>query len=84
MPSTDESIVALLVEGCGIRGISRLMKISSTTVIVRIKAMGKAKVFNRQIPIGKEYEVDEMRTYIFAARSDYTGSPTLSKEVQDA
>jgi insertion element IS1 protein InsB len=51
-------------EGCGIRSIGRILKISCTTVINRIKSVAKSTV--RPFPIlqGKEYEVDEMRTYI--------------------
>jgi insertion element IS1 protein InsB len=57
--------VGILVrEGCGIRSIGRILKISCTTVINRIKNIAKSTI--RPFPIlqGKEYEVDEMRTYI--------------------
>jgi insertion element IS1 protein InsB len=57
--------VGILVrEGCGIRSIGRILKISCTTVINRIKYIAKSII--RPLPIiqGKEYEVDEMRTYI--------------------
>lgn len=61
---TNENIVVLKKESCGVRSISRILKISMTTVISRIKKI--AKVTTRPFPIvhGKEYEVDEMRTYI--------------------
>jgi insertion element IS1 protein InsB len=57
-------VATLVREGCGIRSIGRILKISCTTVIGRIKSIAKSTV--RLFPIlqGKEYEVDEMRTYI--------------------
>jgi len=57
-------ISTLVREGCGIRSIGRILKISCTTVISQIKRTVRSTI--RQFPIlqGKEYEVDEMRTYI--------------------
>lgn len=62
--STHESIIILNNESCGVRSISRILKISMTTVIKKTKQIAKAIV--RPFPIlqGKEYEVDEMQTYI--------------------
>lgn len=61
--NTDRWIIHLNRECCGIRSISRLLKISKTTVISRIKKLAdgirKPLVFK-----GKSYEVDELRTYI--------------------
>lgn len=50
-------------EGCGIRGIGRVLAISPTTVIARIKriAAGLGPGF---IPKGRDYEVDELVTCI--------------------
>lgn len=59
----NSQIIALLKEGCGIRSIGRLLKISATTVIRRIKGISKA-IKSPIIKMYKEYEVDEMRTYI--------------------
>jgi IS1 family transposase len=54
----------LTKESCGIRSIARILNISTTTVARKIKSI--AKQITRPFPIlqGKEYEVDEMRTYI--------------------
>jgi insertion element IS1 protein InsB len=57
-------ISSLIKESCGVRSISRLLGISPTTVIARIKAVGKSLIRPHPILKGKEYEIDEMRTYI--------------------
>ena len=62
--STDKSIVQLLIEGVGIRGIARVLRISITTVINRIKRI--AKLINKPYHAVKNgvYEIDELWTYI--------------------
>lgn len=61
---TSGLIVTLTKEGCGIRSIARLLQISAVTVIRRIRVI--SKTISRRFPIlkGKEYELDEMRTFI--------------------
>ncbi len=57
-------IISLLKEGCGIRGISRVLKISKNTVLSRmlkISAQIKAPYFNK---FGCKFEIDEMWTFI--------------------
>ncbi len=60
----DQQIIGLKKESCGMRSISRILKISLVTVIKRIKSI--ARRISRPFAIlkGKEYEVDEMRTFI--------------------
>ena len=56
-------ITELNRECCGVSSISRLLRISKTTVIKRMKKLG----FKTQRPLiikGKTYEVDELKTYI--------------------
>ena len=62
--SINKSIVQLLIEGVGIRGIARVLKISTTTVITRIKRIAKA--INKPLGLVKNgiYEIDELWTYI--------------------
>lgn len=55
-------ITALLKEGCGIRSISRLLKICTNTVLTRILAAAK-RIDKPVIFLNKEYEIDELRTY---------------------
>lgn len=52
---TDQIIVTLCKESCGIRSIARILKISITTVIKRVKQI--ASKIQRPFPIlqGKEY-----------------------------
>ncbi|MFM7852860.1 MAG: IS1 family transposase, partial [Flammeovirgaceae bacterium] len=67
---TDKNIVRLLVEGMGIRGISRVTNISPTTVISRIKRIAKALNKTYHYVKGKTYEVDELWTYIGSKQND--------------
>jgi insertion element IS1 protein InsB len=61
---TNRWVASLTKESCGVRSIARLLMISISTVSRKIKKIGKSVA--RPFPIfrGKEYEVDEMRTYI--------------------
>lgn len=60
---TNQNIVALTKEGCGIRSIARILNISPTTVIKRILNISKS-ITKPAILLGKEYEMDEMITFI--------------------
>ena len=50
-------------EGCGIRSIARIMRISPTTVIARIKKIA-SRLGPAPIILGRNYEVDELATYV--------------------
>lgn len=56
-------IIQLNRETCGIRSISRLLKISKTTVISRIKKLAEG-IRKPLIFMGRSYEVDELKTCI--------------------
>ena len=58
----NQNIVALTKEGVGILGSARLLAISPTTLLKRIKEIA-AKITPPAISIGKTYEIDEMRTF---------------------
>ena len=58
----NQNIVALTKEGVGILGSARLLAISPTTLLKRIKEIA-AKITPLAISIGKTYEIDEMRTF---------------------
>lgn len=60
----DKQIITLTKESCGIRSIGRILNISPSTVIRRIKKI--ASKLERPYPIlkGKIYEVDELFTYL--------------------
>jgi len=61
-PQINNRISTLTCEGCGIRSISSVLKISMTTVLSKIRTIA-SKIRKPLIAIGKEYEVDEIRTY---------------------
>ncbi|MFN7494836.1 MAG: IS1 family transposase [Cyclobacteriaceae bacterium] len=80
---TDQYIVTLCKESCGIRSIARILKISVTTVIKRLKQI--ASKIQRPFPIlqGKEYEVDEVRTYIGNKQRLYWIVYALRRDTKD-
>ncbi|OYU66894.1 MAG: transposase [Cytophagaceae bacterium BCCC1] len=59
----NQNIIALTKEGVGILGTARLLSISPTTLLKRIKQIA-SKITQPAISIGKTYEIDEMRTFI--------------------
>jgi len=62
-PNTNQQIILFTKEGLGIRSTARVLKISVTTLIKRIVSIAQG-ISQPPIPLGKSYEVDEMRTYI--------------------
>lgn len=61
--STNKNIVILLKESCGIRSISRILNISTTTITKRILQISST-IRNPPISLCKSYEVDEMMTFV--------------------
>ena len=62
-PLLNQKIIALTKEGVGIRGTARLLGISPTTLITRIKKIA-SEIKEPLLVNGKTYEVDELRTFI--------------------
>ena len=62
-PKLNQNIIALTKEGVGIRGTARLLGISPTTLISRIKKIA-AEIKEPTLSKGKTYEVDELRTFV--------------------
>jgi IS1 family transposase len=62
-PGVDGRITTYVREGCGIRSIARIIGISATTVVTRIKRIA-ARLGPAIIPKGRVYEVDELATYV--------------------
>lgn len=60
---SDQIIIQLLKEGCGIRSTSRILNISATTVITRILKIAST-IEKPPIPFGKKYQIDELITFI--------------------
>lgn len=61
--SLNNNIIALTKEGVGIRGTARLLGISPTTLISRMKKIA-AEIKEPLLVKGKTYEVDELRTFV--------------------
>ena len=62
-PNTNDNIIALIKEGVGLLSTARLLKISPTTLISRIKKIAK-EIKEPPLVKGKTYEVDEIRTFV--------------------
>ena len=72
-------ITILLKEGCGIRSISRILKISTNTVQNRILRTSK-QLQKPVICFGNSYEVDELCTFIGNKFNRYWVAYALRKE----
>src|SRR5690606_30190358 len=59
----DSWIIKYLKEGMGIRSISRILEISTNTVTSRIITIANS-IKHPLIAKGKDYEFDELRTFI--------------------
>ena len=62
-PGVDGRITTYVREGGGIRSIARIIGISASTVVARIKSIA-ARLGLGIIPEGRVYEVDELSTYV--------------------
>ena len=62
--STNNLIKSLLREGCGVRGISRVMKISCGTVLSRMLKIAKTIKPLSFYRLGCKFEVDELWSFI--------------------
>ena len=61
----------LVVEGVGIRGISRVLKIATGTVLSHIKNIARGIIKPPIILNNEELQVDELRTYIGRKKNEY-------------
>ncbi|RZJ49780.1 MAG: IS1 family transposase [Flavobacterium sp.] len=60
---TNNKIINLTKEGCGVRSIARLLKIGTNTVLRRIRYIAK-QIKKPNLCFCKEYELDELCTYV--------------------
>ena len=56
-------ICRLLKEGCGIRSISRLLRVAAATVMKRIRTIA-ANIKKPPVVFGQRYQLDEIRTFV--------------------
>lgn len=61
---TNRFIKKLLKEGCGVRGIARILNISKDTVLSRMLKISKEIRIPHFNKLGCKFEIDEMWTYI--------------------
>jgi IS1 family transposase/transposase-like protein len=64
-PLLNRQLVKLIKRGCGIRDISFIKDISSTTVLSRIRSIAHKIVPPSSFPLYGHYEMDEMHTYVW-------------------
>lgn len=62
-PNLNQQIILLTKEGLGVRSTARVLKISTTTLLKRIISIAQ-NIKPPMISLRKEYEVDELCTYI--------------------
>ena len=61
---SSDQIAHLIKEGCGIRSIGRILKISNSTVIRRTLEIAKKLKKKSLISFGQTYQVDELFTFV--------------------
>jgi insertion element IS1 protein InsB len=77
--TTNETIKSLVCESVGIRGISRVLKIATNTVLERIKRISDS-ISQPPIPQDRpSFEVDELWTYIGRKENEYWLAYALDK-----
>ncbi len=80
---TDKEICECTKEGCGIRSTARLLTISPTTVIKRIKKLSVKVIKPIFIVKGKNYEMDELRTYIKKKTNRYWIAYAIRRDTKE-
>lgn len=80
--STNSNIIALLKEGCGTRGISRILGISPTTITKRIVLIASS-IQKPPIRFRREYEVDELMTFIGSKERRVCIAYALDRETRE-
>ncbi len=78
----DQYLQKILIESCGIRSIARILTISLTTVLKRIRSIA-CKIKKPPIIQNKEYELDEICTYIKKKTRKYWIVYALRKDTKE-
>ena len=77
---TDDWISKLVSEGVGVRGISRLLNISVSTVISRVVRIGRKITKPAISQDQRSFEVDELWTYIGKKSNEFWVAYAYNKE----
>ena len=67
---TNRNIVRLLIEGMGIRSMARVLRISMSTIIDRIKCIAKSLKKSYSFVKNRVYEIDELWTFIGSKQNE--------------
>lgn len=81
--TTNNLIISLLKEGCGIRSISRILNVSNKTVLsimLKISKQIKIPYFNK---FGCKFEVDEMWSFIGSKKNITWITYALERETKN-
>jgi insertion element IS1 protein InsB len=78
--STDDAICQLICEGVSVRGAARVLNIAVGTVLSRIRLIGKRIRKPAIVLDQREFEVDELRTFIGRKGNEYWLAYALNKE----
>ncbi|MEC3880219.1 IS1 family transposase [Parapedobacter sp. 10938] len=78
----NHQIKTLLVEGCGMRSIARILHIAVSTVLRRIINLA-ASISKPILSYHKEYEMDEMCTYIQKKNRQYWIAYAIRKDTKE-
>ena len=80
--NTNNLIVQFIKEGLGIRSISRILKISTTTLLKRITKISHT-VMRPIIALNKQYELDELRFFIRKKKNTLWLVYAIDKETKE-
>jgi IS1 family transposase len=76
-------VAGMVKEGCGIRSMARLLKISTNTIIKRIKQI--AKGVSKPLIVMKQeaIEVDEIKTFVGRKQNEYWVAYALNRKTHN-
>jgi IS1 family transposase len=76
---TNAFIIQYIKEGCGIRSIARLLNISTTTLLSRIKNIAK-EIKLPTLSLHKSYQIDELCTFVKSKQNKFWITCALEEE----
>lgn len=80
---TDIRIVVLVKEGCGIRSIARILHISPTTLLSRIRTIANRLSRKTSLVFGANYQVDELFSYVGVKSNRICIAYSINQETGD-
>lgn len=77
-------IICLVKEGCGIRSSSRILRVSSATIIRNILSIAEKIDGPDKIPVDASFQVDELHTFIIRKKNEICVAYSWNKELKRA